>query len=507
MYRILSAILLVFAVATPARAEWQEARSKHFIIYADEPRDELRRYVERLERFDQAVRIVRKMNDPALSDANRVRIFVLPNQGSIENLCGCNNVVGFYITRASGSVAFVPRKAGLTNDKYDMDADSVFFHEYSHHLQMQGADVGLPGWAREGFAEFFARTDLRDDGSVVIGIMPAYRGYSLMDNNSLSIRDMLSGKTTFDNYAEYEGIYSRGWALTHYLAFDPSRRGQFDRYIEGIQKGVPPLTAAEQAFGDLDSLTAELGSYVRRPKLPSLVLTGIKVDSESISIRGLSPAEADILPTYIRAERKLRSAERDVASDANKEASKYPADRFVQAVLAQAELNAHHFAEADAASDRALAADPNSFNALLDKGEAEMELARAGGHGDWHSVRSWFLKANKIDPEAAEPLAMFYKTYLYAGERPTKNAIDALLYAVVLAPQDDSVRLMAVRQLLVDRETGKAKQAFAPFAYSPHSKNVWRANSERALAAMEQGNATEAMTHIEALQALIEKDD
>ena len=507
MYRILSAILLMFAVATPARAEWQEARSKHFIIYADEPRDELRRYVERLERFDQAVRIVRKMNDPALSDANRVRIFVLPNQGSIENLCGCNNVVGFYITRASGSVAFVPRKAGLTNDKYDMDADSVFFHEYSHHLQMQGADVGLPGWAREGFAEFFARTDLRDDGSVVIGIMPAYRGYSLMDNNSLSIRDMLSGKTTFDNYAEYEGIYSRGWALTHYLAFDPSRRGQFDRYIEGIQKGVPPLTAAERAFGDLDSLTAELGSYVRRPKLPSLVLTGIKVDSASISIRSLSPAEADILPTYIRAERKLKSAERDVASDANKEASKYPADRFVQAVLAQAELNAHHFAEADAASDRALAADPNSFNALLDKGEAEMELAHAGGHGDWHSVRSWFLKANKIDPEAAEPLAMFYKTYLYAGERPTKNAIDALLYAVVLAPQDDSVRLMAVRQLLVDRDTDKAKQTFAPFAYSPHSKNVWRANSERALVAMEQGNATEAMTHIEALQALIEKDD
>jgi tetratricopeptide (TPR) repeat protein len=507
LYRILSAILLVFAVATPARAEWQEARSRHFIIYADEPPVDLRRYVERLERFDQAVRIVRKMNDPALSDANRVRIFVLPNQGSIENLCGCNNVVGFYITRASGSVAFVPRKAGLTNDKYDMDADSVFFHEYSHHLQMQGADVGLPGWAREGFAEFFARTDLRDDGSVVIGIMPAYRGYSLMDNNSLSIRDMLSGKTTFDNYAEYEGIYSRGWALTHYLAFDPSRRGQFDRYIEGIQKGVPPLTAAKQAFGDLDSLTAELGSYVRRPKLPSLVLTGIKVDSESISIRSLSPAETDILPTYIRAERKLKSAERDVASDANKEASKYPADRFVQAVLAQAELNAHHFAEADAASDRALAADPNSFNALLDKGEAEMELAHAGGHGDWHSVRSWFLKANKIDPEAAEPLAMFYKTYLYAGERPTKNAIDALLYAVVLAPQDDSVRLMAVRQLLVDRDTDKAKQTFAPFAYSPHSKNVWRANSERALAAMEQGNATEAMTHIEALQALIEKDD
>lgn len=506
MHKILSAILLTFAVAAPARAEWQEARSNHFIIYADEPRDELSRYVERLERFDLAVRTVRKMNDPVLSDANRVRIFVLPNEAYIERLCGCRNVVGFYLTRASGSVAFVPRKAGLTNDQYDMDADSVFFHEYSHHLQMQGADVGLPGWAREGFAEFFARTQLRDDGSIVIGVMPAYRGYSLMDNNSLSIRDMLSGKTTFDSYAEYEGVYSRGWALTHFLAFDPARRGQFDRYIESIQKGVPPLTAAEQAFGDLDALTAQLGSYVRRPKLPSLVLTGIKVDPASISIRELSAAEADILPTYIRAESKLKSAERDVASDADKTAKKYPLDSFVQTVLAEAEINAHDYAEADAASTRALGENPRNFEAVVKKGEAQMELAHSG-HGDWHAVRSWFLEANKIDPEAPEPLAMFYKTYLYANERPTKNAIDALLYAQVLAPQDDSVRLMAVRQLLSDHDIGKAKQIFAPFAYSPHSKNVWRANSERALAAMEQGHADEAMTHIEALQALLENDD
>ena len=93
MHKILSAILLTFAVAAPARAEWQEARSNHFIIYADEPRDELSRYVERLERFDLAVRTVRKMNDPVLSDANRVRIFVLPNEAYIERLCGCRNVV------------------------------------------------------------------------------------------------------------------------------------------------------------------------------------------------------------------------------------------------------------------------------------------------------------------------------------------------------------------------------------------------------------------------------
>jgi hypothetical protein len=66
---------------------------------------------------------------------------------------------------------------------------------------------------------------------------------------------------------------------------------------------------------------------------------------------------------------------------------------------------------------------------------------------------------------------------------------------------------MAVHELLADRAVDKAKQAFAPFAYSPHSKSAWRANSSRALAAMEQHNGAEALTHIEALQALLEKDD
>jgi len=88
--------------------------------------------------------MVRKMGDPALTDSGRIRIFVLPTDAAVGRLCDCGNVVGFYITRHSGSVAFVPRKAGLTSDKFDLDADAVFFHEYAHHLQMQTADVALP---------------------------------------------------------------------------------------------------------------------------------------------------------------------------------------------------------------------------------------------------------------------------------------------------------------------------------------------------------------------------
>jgi Flp pilus assembly protein TadD len=506
LYKFLCAALFAFAIAAPAHAEWQEARSNHFIVYADEPSDELRAYVDRLERFDKAVRIVRKMPDPALSDSGRLRIFVLPNEGSIQHLCGCDGVLGFYQTRVSGSVAFVPRKSGIGDDKFDVDPQAVFFHEYAHHLQMQGADVGLPSWASEGFAEFFARTEVRNDGTALIGVPPAYRAYSLFEANALSIRDMVGTYPLYYSSAEFEGIYARGWALTHYLAFNPSRRGQFDRYIDSIAKGMPPLTAAEQAFGDLGQLSSELGAYVRRKQLPHLILKGVEVPAGSVTTRTVSRAEADMLPVFIRAEREKKSMARDVASDAAKVAAAHPDSVFVQTVLAEAEFAAKDYAAADAASTRALALKPNDFEALVNKGKAQMELAKAGGAKDWHAIRSWFLKANAVDHEAAEPLMLFYKSYLYAGERPTSNAVEGLLYAMTLTPQDSSLRMMATRQLLLDGDLARAKTAFAPFAYSSHSKNAWRSASAKALTAIEEGKAAESITQVEKLQQLIEDE-
>jgi len=362
------AAFVSMAIAAPASAAWQEARSPHFLIYADEPADELRAYAKRLELFDQAVRTVRKMSDPALDDPDKVTIFVVPTIAHIERLAGASGVAGFYIPRVSGSVAFVPRRAGMKGDDLDLDPDAIFFHEYSHHLQLQSADVAVPPWVREGFAEFFARTDLRPDGSVVIGIPPAYRSWSLFEHNSLSLRSML-GADTHLNESDFEGIYSRGWLLTHYLTFNPARKGQLDQYIAAIQQGVPPLTAAQRAFGDLVALSNELDGYVRNKKLPSLVLTGLKVPPSTISLRQLSPAEADIMWVHIRSERgATHKTADDIASDARSIAAKYPDDPFVQTCLAQAEYDAKNYPAAEAAADRALTKDPALISAREGEG-------------------------------------------------------------------------------------------------------------------------------------------
>ena len=498
---------LAILLATPAHAAWQEARSKHFIIYADERPDELLAYAKKLERFDQAARTVRKMHDPELTDAEKLTIYVLPDVNSIEKLAGGAGVAGFYLPRVAGSAAFVPRVAGAKGDDLDLDPDSIFFHEYSHHLQLQTADVALPPWVTEGFAEFFAKTQLKDDGTVVIGLPPTYRAWSLFEYSSLSLNKMLSADTDLDD-TDLEGVYGRGWLLLHYLTFNRARTGQLDRYLAAIQQGIPPGPAAQQAFGSFVTLNEEIERYLHQKALPTLVLRGLDPSPTSIKISELSPGAAEMMRIHIRSDAMpSRRDASDIVGDARKVAARYPRDLFVQTSLAEAEFGAKNYAGAEAAADAALALEPANLQALLFKGKAQMELAhQKGGPANWGEVRQWFLKANKVDPEAAEPLMLFYKSYVYAGEKPTKNAVDALLYSLTLVPQDTRVRLMAVGLFLGDSDLQSAKRYFAAFAFEPHAKREVRSAASSTMTAISSGRRDEALKDLEQIEQLMDRN-
>src|SRR5436190_19790888 len=109
LWLVLVCAALLGAAESPAQAAWYEAKSKHFIIDADQSPEDIRKFAERLERFDSAVRRLRQMGDPPLTDGGRLRIFVLKSEGAVARLAGRSDVAGFYHSRASGSVAFVPR--------------------------------------------------------------------------------------------------------------------------------------------------------------------------------------------------------------------------------------------------------------------------------------------------------------------------------------------------------------------------------------------------------------
>ena len=167
-----------------------------------------------------------------------------------------SGIAGVYFGRASGPVSIAnsePKRSKLV-----LDGRTVFFHEYLHHLMLQDASAAYPTWMTEGYAEFFATAEFRDDGSVEFGIPPHYRGWELRLLDSLPLSHMLGGIYHQVTGQEWVSQYSHGWLLAHYLAFEPSRRGQVTRYVSLIQTGMPALDAAKQAFGDLKQLEKEL---------------------------------------------------------------------------------------------------------------------------------------------------------------------------------------------------------------------------------------------------------
>ena len=459
--------------AAPAQGAWYEAKSRHFAIYADESPASLEAFATKLEKFDKAVRIVRSMDDPPIGDAGRVTIYVLRNEDAVSKIAvgKSSPIAGFYIPRASGSIAFVPRKTAGNGSEWDMTPDTVFFHEYAHHLMLQNTDAALPAWLVEGFAEFFSTADFMRDGSVHLGMPASHRAAGLFLLDKPKIEDLLTKSVGDDASGEdFERFYGRAWLLTHYLTFDQARSGQLAKYVTEVRSGTDLLKAAQDEFGDLGQLDRELDRYLRSNRFKYLNVTSPELNKVAASLRPLRAGEAAIMPIRIRSARGVDSKTApEVAGQARAVAAQYPGDPFVQRELAEAEFDDHNYTPSERAAERALAADPKLAKALIYKGRAEMMLAESNPKADWEAIRRNFLAANKLDTEDPEPLLYYYQSFWKSGERPTANAAAGLEYALVLAPQDRSLRMMVVSEMINANKFAEARETLAPLAFDPHS--------------------------------------
>ena len=476
----LAALTALVLAPSQAMAEWYEAKTNHFIIYSQQKPEELRHYAAQLERFDSGVRAVRLMNDPPPTSTNRLTLYVVRDAEDVADALGAqgSGIAGVYFGRASGPVSIAnsePKRSKLV-----LDGRTVFFHEYLHHLMLQDASAAYPTWMTEGYAEFFATAEFRDDGSVEFGIPPHYRGWELRLLDSLPLSHMLGGIYHQVTGQEWVSQYSHGWLLAHYLAFEPSRRGQVTRYVSLIQTGMPALDAAKQAFGDLKQLEKELRRYRGRDTLPTRIIPAEMIKVGPVEVRALPDDEQALVPLRIKLEaRGDAGTARRVAGSAQSVSAKFTRSPAALELLARAEFQAKRFAEASVAAEQALAINPNAFKALIYKGRSQLELAKKDPKSaDWSAIRRWFTKANRLDVNAPEPLMFYYETFVEQGAAPPTQAVDGLLFAMDLVPQDDDLRLMAVRQLLRNEDPADAKAAFAPIAFHPHSGKTKRRNLE-----------------------------
>ena len=412
-------------------------------------------------------------------DSARVTVFVVSDIAGIQKLAGRSDVAGFYEARAGDSVAFIPRSAGSGAD-YGMNSQAILLHEYTHHWMLTNdawADAAFPPWFVEGFAELHATAIIRG-GDVIFGAIPTYRGYTVGNMNLLPASQLLLPNPGHLRGEQLDALYSRGWLLMDYLTFNTDRLRQLAEYITAINSGKSPKDA-NAILGSPNALDFKLNAYGKQTVLPSALIPAKDLEIGKVAVQPLSAAEAAIMPAFILSKRGVTTkAAPAVVALARHTAATYPDDAFVQNEVAEAEFDtcstdekadAACYARSQAAADRALAIDPKSVHALIYKGMALATAAKKDKVTDpatWTTIRHWFLAANKIDPEAPEPLIGFYRTYGDAGQTPTKNAEGAMLYAYALAPYDGSVRFAAARVLLMQDKPAQAKVALGPVAYN-----------------------------------------
>jgi tetratricopeptide (TPR) repeat protein len=488
---VLGVLLTAWPSASPAA--WQVAKSKHFIIYADDRPKTVQDFATKLERFDQAARVLLRMDDPPVGDGNRVTVFVVPTDIEVRRLAGDRTgfLQGFYKGRVEGSVVYVPKKSDFDGG---LGANPILYHEYSHHLMMQQLDQPYPEWYVEGFAEFMSTPKFEKDGSVGLGTAPLHRAYSLF-NKSLPLEALFTSDVSKLSADQRETLYGRAWLLTHFLIMEQPRKGQLTAYVQAISKGQPSLEAARATFGDFTQLDKNLESYLNRSRIMYFKIPGAKVQPGPIDVEPVSAGGAEIMPLRWRIKNGVAASEAEaIAGQARQIEGRYPGDELVETTLAEAELDASHYQSAEAAANRAIKANPRSPEALLLKGRAMLERA-AVAEGDqtalFAEARKTFIAANKIDAEDPEPLLDFYQAYVREGVRPTANAIDALHYASNLAPQDVGVRMNSALAYLNEGKTKEARETLVPVAYSPHGGGA-SAAARRVIARIDAGEGKEA---------------
>ncbi|HEX8573237.1 MAG TPA: hypothetical protein VF759_10855 [Allosphingosinicella sp.] len=461
--------------AAPASAEWREASSRHFLVYSEGSAETVRDFATKLEKFDKAMRLRLGLDDSDFGPANRVTVYVVDDVAEVRRLGRfgpASSVYGFYSGRAQGSIAVVPRTSGATGLNA-LEPATILLHEYSHHLMVQNAAIAYPAWFREGFAEFNSTARFEKDGSMGFGAAANHRAWGLVGMAPLPIETLFEPNRGKLSQPQWEAtVYGRGWLLTHYLMFEAKRTGQLAKYINALNSGHGSVEAARAAFGDLDVLDRELRAYVKQRRIPYVRLSAGALAIQPVALRTLRPGEAAIMDLRMRSRVGVtREDSARVARDMARIAEAWPNDPAVQAALAEAQFDAGDLDAAEAAAGRAIAADPKNVDGLIYRARVAMARARAAPAPDsatWREVRRLIAAANRADPNDPEPLILYYQSFGAQGLAPTRNAVEGLLQAYELAPQDSGLRMNVARQLLVDGKAAEARRALAPLAFDPH---------------------------------------
>jgi len=510
-----AAIALGSLAASPALAEWRRAETEHFIVYGDASEGSLRRYAQKVERFDALLRTYYPIQTD--HEIPKLEIFMAEGRRGMNRMSpGISAGVAGYYSPNSGRIYTVV-------DMRSSMGDVVVFHEYAHHFMFQMKANAYPSWFVEGFAEYYSTASLTDE-RIQFGRHDPGRMNSLTGgfNSWAKMEDVLKGRISDSGRFPAHLYYAQSWAMTHYFMSTPERIQMLGRYLAAVAGGEDSVDAMQAATGRTAAqLQDDVWRYISGPI--NMVSPQIAITHPEVTISSMSKAEGDAIWLDVRLDNAPikppveEAADEDTQSEAQK--ARRARDRR-QANENRIELIRSAFAtgerHADSDVGRLLTARAHRLSQRPD-----LALAALAPGLDDHTTNANVLRvaalalldqtesaasvddANDLRRQAAAYLAramdsepLDFRIYLGLNDvrrgqprYPTDNDISTLEVACALAPQSFDCRTRLGHAYMAREMNAEAIAVLTPVSNSPHSsgyKRQARAMIDRARQALGQ---------------------
>jgi hypothetical protein len=469
-------VLLWALLPTTAQAAWLQAKSRHFVIYSESNEAKLREFAQKLEKFDGLLRRVTGVDDPEAGSP--VAIFLLNDEAKVMELARNRNVRGFYGTSERFAYAVLARGGKISD--FDLGAEEVLFHEYTHHFMLHHFPAAYPAWYVEGFAEFFSVIKFLKDGAVQFGNIPQYRAPGLVLGSTYPLKQLLARDTKGLNAADGDRYYGTAWLLTHYFQYRVDRRQEIRLYLHDLADGVQNMQLDGYFAGGIDGLEKDLRAYMKKGLAASRVdATTLTVGD--IEVRPVDEAQGALMEDELRLmQRPGKDKLPGIVRSIRQTAVKFPASAYALTVLAQAEALAEEKLAALVDLDRAIALAPGLSRAYSQKAQLLLERAADSDRAeDWKAALSAIVRANRTDLEDPLPLILFYRYHARRGGPMPQVGFDGLSKAFGLLPQNPDYRFAMAEALAREGHYAHASALLDPLAYSPHASELREAAVKR----------------------------
>lgn len=449
---------------------WLEVRSPHFTVITDAGEARGRHVAGQFERM----RWVFQGSLPAasLDPANPIVVLAVKDRKDMEAL----EPVSYL---AKGQVTLGGLFSRSTDKNYilvrlDVEGQhpySFVYHEYTHLLEGREAEW-MPLWLNEGLAQFFENTDVRDK-EVLLG-EPSINAMVLLQQNRMIPLPVLFKVDASSPYYHQEQkgdlFYAESWALTQYLWVQDHQdhENRLGRYSVLMSKGTDPVSAAQQAFGDLNQLQTALENYVRLGRYPIFQKSteGEPLNEASFAVTPLSVANADaVRADFLVSTGRLDDARALAGAALTADASSARAHE----AMGRIEVAADHHPEAKKWYAEAAALDPDSYVAQYYSGALAVMAGESSDDAENHLRTA--IRLNPRFAPAYDALAA-----LLADERGKLEQAHMMeLQAIQLDPGNLHYRLSTAHILIRQQQFDRAVLVLAAaktLARNPLEVNV-----------------------------------